>query len=196
MCQDCEFFANKIQNTLINDINEDNEYYQLCSYYKSADIIGGDWFDYFQFKNKLTLIIGDVTGHGIGPALISCMIKGASQCFQSICKHNFNPGSFLNNLNQVMYRTAQNLINMTILCLTIDFNTGTISYASAAHPLPIDDGKYKKSLFPFLTGYRLGCNIGYIYETNTIKIPENLTLLLYTDGLIDNYEYKEQKKTL
>ena len=56
---------------------------KLASFYKAAGQSGGDWWWYDVDKERgvLTIVLGDVTGHGAGPAMISAVVAGIFQGF-------------------------------------------------------------------------------------------------------------------
>jgi len=43
--------------------------YEVCGVFKPADLTGGDTYDLAMLEQGLLIVLGDATGHGIGPAL-------------------------------------------------------------------------------------------------------------------------------
>src|SRR6201982_4106813 len=70
------------------------EGYEIAGWNRSADATGGDYFDWTQLEDgSLIVTLADVTGHGIGPALL------ASVC-RAYARASFNPGDSLANVMQ------------------------------------------------------------------------------------------------
>lgn len=74
--------AKYTQETLVPPKFVNYRNYNLYSYYKPIDEIGGDFIGYRLTRNKeLDILFGDVSGHGISSAMVSCM---AILCFKSL----------------------------------------------------------------------------------------------------------------
>ena len=63
--------ARNIQQKLLPKANPQIAGYQIAGWNRPADDTGGDCYDYFPVEDgRLGVLLADVTGHGIGPALI------------------------------------------------------------------------------------------------------------------------------
>lgn len=57
----------------------------IKSFYKSAKEAGGDWWQHYFRKDGSALIaVGDVTGHGMGPAMVTSIMVGAYCTLRSL----------------------------------------------------------------------------------------------------------------
>jgi serine phosphatase RsbU (regulator of sigma subunit) len=83
---------------------------------------------------KLSLVLMDVTGHGIPAALSVNRLHGEMElCFAD--DPDIGPGEVLRRLNRYVHLTlAKHSIFVTALCLRVDPLNGTIEHASAGHP--------------------------------------------------------------
>lgn len=64
--------AREIQQALLPQTPPEIPGFEVAGWNKPADDTGGDFFDWFTLADgRLTIVLGDVTGHGIGPALLA-----------------------------------------------------------------------------------------------------------------------------
>ena len=64
---------------VMGNLDRDIESISVCEYYKSAEVAGGDWIglEHNSKNNRLYLLMGDVTGHGMTSALVTVAVAGA-----------------------------------------------------------------------------------------------------------------------
>ncbi len=64
--------AERIQTSLLpNGHSKDIEQFEIAAAMKTADEVGGDYYDYIKdVHGNSWFAIGDVTGHGVTPGLI------------------------------------------------------------------------------------------------------------------------------
>jgi len=147
----------------------------------SASQVGGDYFDYFRLdEHRGLVIIGDVSGHGIGAALVVAMAK-------AIIGHPASSGKpieILASLNGILF-TILKRKKMMSCCLSIfDTQTGILTMANAGQSFPILLGKGSPR-FLELKGYPLGSTKNWKAATAAFGMNENDVVLFYTDGLIE-----------
>lgn len=86
--------ARSIQQSLLPKVRPRLEGYEIAGWNRSADATGGDYFDWTQLEDgSLVVTLADVTGHGIGPALL------ASVC-RAYARASFNSSDSLVNVMQ------------------------------------------------------------------------------------------------
>jgi sigma-B regulation protein RsbU (phosphoserine phosphatase) len=97
-----------------------------------CDETGGDYFDYITIDiQRLALVVGDVTGHGIGPTLLMSAAR-------SVLRSQTTPdlrdaGDLLAHLNRHLEQdTADNLF-MTLFYGILDADARIFSWVSAGH---------------------------------------------------------------
>jgi len=162
----------------------------IASLFKPMEPVGGDFFDFIQFRerDKVGIFISDVSGHGASAALITSMIKSI---ILKSGKHKDDPAQLLFSLNNsLINQTGGNYV--TAFYCVYNMSDRTISYSNAGHvyPLLICDGDIKNlsgagsvplaiftaaEIQEMKNSYRNAC------ET----LPPGSKLLLYTDGLME-----------
>jgi phosphoserine phosphatase RsbU/P len=76
--------AKTIQEGLLPQDVPKVENFEIMGWSQPADQTGGDYFDWLKLSNgQLLLTIGDVTGHGIGPALVTAAARAYSRATAS-----------------------------------------------------------------------------------------------------------------
>jgi serine phosphatase RsbU (regulator of sigma subunit) len=96
-----------------------------------------------------------------------------------------DPGELLAQANEVALGELAGGTFVTMLCLTVNPDTGEVSAASAGHPPPrvlAPEGEVT-ALAP--RGLALGIEAGQRYEKVATTLAPGAALCLYTDGLIE-----------
>ena len=97
-----------------------------------AETMGGDYFDYIPFRNgSLGVAIGDVSGHGIGPALLMAATRAY---LRALALSNDDVAGILQIANTSLVEDFANQNFVTLLLARFDTLTGSFVYSSAGHP--------------------------------------------------------------
>ncbi len=72
--------ARSIQQSLLPQTRPSISGFEIAGWNRSADATGGDFFDWKQISDgRLVVTMADVTGHGIGPALLAAVCRAYSR---------------------------------------------------------------------------------------------------------------------
>jgi len=156
---------------------------EIAGFSRPCDETGGDYFDYINMRDRhMGVVIGDVSGHGIGAALFMTTARALLRAFTY--KVN-NPAEVLGEVNRFLERDMPTGSFMTLFFAEIDTRTGALRYASAGHN-PCFIFRKRTASFEDLekTGPGLGIieGIDYAIGETTPLAPGDI-LLLYTDGI-------------
>lgn len=100
----------------------------LC---ESAEWTSGDFFDFFPLANQQTaLIVADVCGHGLGPALL---MSSTCASLRALGRTVDNVGQLLTLANRVIHETAASRF-VTAIAIQVSEAGDPCQYASAGHP--------------------------------------------------------------
>ena len=155
----------------------------IAARYVPMSAVAGDFYD-VQIKDEsgVGILIADVSGHGVGAALIGSMLKIA---FASQAEYISNPARVLMEINRILQGKLEQSF-VTACSLFIDSKNRTISYASAGHPPPF---LWRKSTMEMrrlsLGGTILGPFPDTMYENTILNIVLDDRLVLYTDGITE-----------
>ena len=117
--------------------------------------MGGDFFDFIPLKDdRLAVIVGDVSDHGIPAAIFMALtfslLRGEFARAQT-------PGEALLNANCHLLDMNESDMFVTLLCGILDFNTRHFQYVRAGHPPPVVlDARGREIELPRDTGTTLG----------------------------------------
>lgn len=145
--------------------------------------VAGDFYDVLLLDEKrLCILVADVSGHGVGAALIASMLKVAFASQQ----HALNdPAQVLLGINRTLIgKLDGNFVSAG--CLFIDADAGTVRYAGAGHPPLILHRRTERKLYELSdNGLLLGPFPEATYRVTTMPLMAGDRLILYTDGIIE-----------
>jgi serine phosphatase RsbU (regulator of sigma subunit) len=96
-----------------------------------AEATGGDYFDYIPMRDGgLGVVIGDVSGHGFGPALLMAELRAYLRAFLLT---RTDVGEIMDLLNRALADDAPEGYFATLLLVRLDPATRSFVYASAGH---------------------------------------------------------------
>ena len=145
--------------------------------------VGGDFFDVLRLdERRLALVIADVSGHGVGPALVTAMFKSA---FGLECKGAESPATLMAALNEELGAALTTGHYVTAFSAFIDSENMEMRYCSAGHPnqlLVRADGSHEEL---GTMGFFLGMVSGFQYEEKSLALGPGDTIALFTDGVFE-----------
>ena len=152
--------------------------------------LGGDSFGYHWIDDEhLALYVLDVSGHGVGAALMSA---AAANTLRSEALPNTDlraPAAVLGALNQAYLMENQNNLFFTIWYGVFDKGTRRLTYASAGHPpaLLVRHGTRSAAQIEQLRGKEpiLGVLSGTTFAQHECQVPPDAQLFLMTDGMFE-----------
>jgi len=149
----------------------------------SAVETSGDYFDFLSLSDgSLGLVVGDVSGHGIGPALIMAETRAYLRAF---AKRESDPAILLTWLNQELAADLEGEHFVTLILARLDPQQNLLDYASAGHvPAYLLNGSGEVAHIMRSTGIPLGIIPNYKFNTGeTLKLAPKDMMLLLTDGI-------------
>jgi sigma-B regulation protein RsbU (phosphoserine phosphatase) len=176
--------ARKIQQHLLPSKSPQLDGFDILGGSVYCDETGGDYYDYIELDaNKLGIVVGDVSGHGIGSAMVMTTARGILRSQASHQGTELVP--FLADLNQHLVRDTEDSYFMTLFYAVLDSETRTCRWISGGHG-PI---LYYSSSEKMVT--ELPCSgipLGILEETEfqdmqPITMPVGTILLIGTDGI-------------
>jgi serine phosphatase RsbU (regulator of sigma subunit) len=175
--------ARRIQTAIIPNSPPNVPGLDIASRYQPMTAVAGDFFDFLQTtETELTILVADVSGHGVASALIASMLK---VCFAAQREHAQDPAKVLAGLNN-MLRGSLGGQYVTAACAAIDLSLGTITYAGAGHPPSLLLRTHKRDVLPLAeNGLLLGPFPQATYSNISVPFDRGDKLLLYTDGILE-----------
>jgi serine phosphatase RsbU (regulator of sigma subunit) len=185
--------ASTVQQRLIPPRLYQGAFAEIHSHYQSAEQCGGDWWGVFETKDKLCLMIGDATGHGLPSALITAAARSTFSGLQKNAEEKpglpLSPAAMLSMANRAIYDAGSPVICMTSFVAVFDLATRKLAFANAAHTLPwiLRQTPSGPLVIPLaVRGPMLGEKRDAApYAEGSVVVEKNDILVLYTDGLTE-----------
>jgi hypothetical protein len=175
-------FARRIQYTLIPVRSPQLDGVRIAGMYLPVEAIGGDYYDYITFREKsmVGVFIGDVCGHGIPAALITCMVK---TLVATAGESKYSTSEFLSYINEKLVEQAHGNF-VTAFYGIYDTATGLFTYSRAGHSFPL---LIRRGVVTPLKGKgtMLGISLDVDFETRSVRLLPGDRILFYSDGLIE-----------
>ncbi|GGJ15938.1 SpoIIE family protein phosphatase/ATP-binding protein [Streptomyces brasiliensis] len=158
--------------------------------------VGGDWFDVIPLPGaRVALIVGDVVGHGLHAAATMGRLRTAVHNFSTL---DVPPDELLWHLDELVSRIDQDesgdgegppVTGATCLYAVYDPGTGVCTLSRAGHLAPAvirPDGGAEILDVP--GGPPLGLGGQLPFEATSLRLDEGSSLVLYTDGLVEDQD--------
>jgi len=151
---------------------------------RSADSVGGDFYNLLSLHgDRIGVMIGDVSSHGFGAALIMALAMAASGIHAETAE---SPSEALVQMeSSLAEELAHTEMFLSLFYAVIDPTAGRIAYANAGHPHAfLVDGASGDAERLEATRPPLGLGVGGEEHNKPWRRREAI-LALFTDGLVD-----------
>jgi serine phosphatase RsbU (regulator of sigma subunit) len=146
--------------------------------------IGGDFFDVLRLDARtLGMVIADVSGHGVGPALVTALLKSS---FGLHCRGLRSPAAIMTALNEELENVLITGHYVTAFAALIDTESLELRYCSAGHPNQLLIKANGESHELATMGFLLGMMANMDYEEKSLILDPGDSLVLFTDGVIES----------
>lgn len=192
-------YAARLQRAMLSKpVINNNVISDLFVYYKPKEAVGGDFYTFYECKNRIVVFLGDCTGHGVPGAMMTML---ASNIVQRIIQTNETPSacSLLSEIDkQLTDSLNQNdeevLDGMDAVLCVFDKETRVLQFASAQQSVWLNQQglirELKGSLFPIgLWQF----NKKRFVDTS-VQLNSGDQVVLSTDGFYDQFGGEQNKK--
>lgn len=166
--------AQRVQSLLLRSQQSANSHLRIESVYRPAQEVGGDFFHIVQIGALTRVVVGDVSGKGMGAAMLVSVLLGALDAI-----HDASPAAVLQHLNGIMLVRQQGGF-ATCLCGLADPD-GVLTLANAGHLAPYRDGEE----IQLHNGLPLGIASDDSYPESTINLVPGDQLTFVSDGVVE-----------
>lgn len=187
--------ANSIQMSTLpkNFVFPNHDEFEVFAIMDAAKGVGGDFYDFFfAGKNKLALVIADVSGKGVPGAMF---MMRAKTDIRNFAEKGMSPSDILFKANNSLCEGNDNEMFVTAWLGIIDLTTGIMKCVNYGHEFPIimkDKEQYK--IFKDEHSLPLAAFEGTKAKEYELKFNKGDSIFLYTDGVpeatnVDNVQY-------
>ncbi|MDZ7288325.1 MAG: SpoIIE family protein phosphatase [candidate division KSB1 bacterium] len=152
----------------------------------TANEVGGDYFDFFEYQDRLGIVIGDVSGKGASAAFHMAEMKGIVEAYSRIYH---SPREVLVHANAALHRSIESSVFVSLIYAQIDFTRREMLYSRAGHcPIIfVRANEPPRLLQP--EGIALGLDDGQIFDKviteDRLQLQRDDVLVFYTDGVTE-----------
>lgn len=150
---------------------------------RPAKTVGGDFYDFVQpSKDRVGILIGDVSGKGVPAALTMAQILAE---FRLAARDHESPAKVLGILNVSMAARAVMGTFCTICYATLDLKTGRALIANAGHPSALGVSRQGVRGLGEASGPPIGILPDGSWSDEEVMLEPGESILLYTDGITE-----------
>ena len=181
--------AGEIHRVLAPDIDINDNRFEITGRSNPTDEVGGDLIDVIGSENETTVYMIDVSGHGVGPGLLTGMFKAS---FRSLYQAGKTLASIVNNLNRVLLDQRKKGLFITFGGLRF-YDGDRIELLLAGHPpiIRIDPHGNLEELI--LTQLPLLTLRDSEYQSQMINVNSGDVFIIYSDGITETMNKKGEE---
>lgn len=178
-----------VQNLLLPERNDFiSGDISLFGHFQPTARSGGDWWWHQVLPNgNILLIVGDVTGHGPGPAMVTAVVAGIfHSLLNSANSEKLDLGEIGRALNDHFRQICKGTYWMTMAMLEFELNTGRVHFWSAGAPGVLVHRANKTVEEIVVRGAVLGMECaGTPFGHQVIELKKDEVAVILTDGVTE-----------
>lgn len=189
--------AREIQLSLIPEKMPPVPGYSAAAFYRATKTVGGDYYDAIPLdRGRTGFVMADVSGKGVPAALVMAMASGI---LRSQAPLSADPKECLVKFNCELFKRIKRGMFLTVFYGILDNKNNTLEFVSAGHCEPfIYRQKLQKAEVVSAQGFPAGIGSGPEYletvlEKKSIAMEPGDTAVIYTDGLFEAMDLREQQ---
>ena len=183
--------ARRIQQRFLPQSTPPIAGYRIAESYEAARVIGGDYFDFFQYRDgRQGWVIADVSGKSVSGALYMARL---SVQVRALARHMSGPAELLAGLNRKLYQELEPGMFVTMLAAALEPEQGVLEFACAGHPPPLlraANGSVSELAEP--DALPLGAMADTEFRPHRQTLMPGAIVLFYTDGLDEAHNDKNE----
>jgi sigma-B regulation protein RsbU (phosphoserine phosphatase) len=158
----------------------------LAAFSRPAEIIGGDYFDFFHFRDGTHgLVIADIPGHGVSAGMLMSSLQTA---IRTMAPETDAPSEILERINRFYIHNINFTTFVTVFLARFDPLTRSLTYASAGHNPPlIVRGQGGDIAWLKPTAPAIGLSEEFHPRMELVTLERGDVLFLYTDGVTEAF---------
>ncbi|MCH2135176.1 MAG: SpoIIE family protein phosphatase [Phycisphaerales bacterium] len=177
--------AREIQQSMLPTETEpfhDRAEFDLHAVLQPADQVAGDFYDWWMQGDTLTVVVADVSGHGIGPALVMAM---ARRVLRDAAAKGVDIDELASSVDQSLAENNPRQMFITAIMLQLDVQTGVYRIVNAGHPraMLVDADGARAEGDP--TGPLLGIMPDGQWSIREGVLDPGASIVIYTDGITE-----------
>ena len=165
------------------------EYAGVCI---QAREVGGDYYDFLDFgRTRLGLVVGDISGKGIGASLLMANLQANLRSQSAIAMSR--PEWFLRSVNQLFFDNTTENAYATLFFAAYDDRTRKLRYANCGHQTAFLLRRDNTLERLESTCTVLGLFREWDCSVEELRLSPGDILVLYTDGITEAFNDAEEE---
>jgi phosphoserine phosphatase RsbU/P len=179
--------ARDIQQGLFPTAQLTSEDFDIAGASYPTEAVGGDYFDYIAMsEDDLGIVIGDITGHGLGASLLMAEMRA---CLRALALNCTDLGEILTRANRLTNDDFCQERFLTVLFARLSPRARSFEYLNAGHPsgyVMDRHGSIRAELKS--SGMPLGIHpVTEFPPASSISLEPGDLVVLLTDGVLDAF---------
>ena len=155
----------------------------LAAVLRPARSVGGDLYDVMADGGRVWILVGDVSGKGVGAALFMAVTK---TLFRALAPGSDSVAGALVRMNRELARDNERAMFVTAFAGRLDLASGELEYVNAGHnPTYRLAERGGVSPLPGPIDPALGAVEAHEYRASRLRLDAGDALVLYTDGVVE-----------
>lgn len=177
--------AKSVQEGLVPHEFPKVENYSLHGILKTASDLGGDCLDCFKLPNdNLLFLIGDITGHGVGSALIMAFSRAITFHWSQLS--SLSPTSLVEEIDNMLRANTTTRMFMGCVCGILDVENNEVNLVTKGHIYPMLITKNKTEMnWIGSPSYPMGIGKFSLPKLIKFKMNPGDMLVSVTDGYLE-----------
>ncbi|MCY2994928.1 MAG: SpoIIE family protein phosphatase [Planctomycetota bacterium] len=172
--------ARTIQQKFFPTVAPDLPGFEIGGASYPAEATGGDYFDYFPLSDgRVGVVLADVSGHGLGPALIMSQTRAY---LRALLTRGLNVSELVTRLSDFLIEDGAEDYFVTLFLAQIDPRDQSLVYASAGHQCYLLGSADEVELLES-TGMVLGAVPQSVPQAEPRRLQPGQVVLFLTDGV-------------
>ncbi len=164
-----------------------------CGQCRPAREVGGDYYDFLELPGgRLGIAIGDVSGKGVGAALMMASLEASLRALASVVE---NPADLMGRINSLVYQASAANRYATLFYAEYDPSMRRLTYVNAGHnpPIVLRNCRGACQVLRLETG---GSVIGLFpqeYQRGVFPHEAGDLVVLFTDGVSESMNVRDEE---
>ena len=175
--------AHRVQRALLPDGPPTVTGYHFFDYYRAANQVGGDYYDYSPLADgRFGVVVADVAGKGVSAALLMARLSSEVRFWLASER---DPAKAVDRMNGAFARNDWQDRFVTGVLAVVDPQSNSMTIVNAGHmpPLLRHSGGTVEAVGEHETGLPIGVVEDFEYESYTRSLEPGDFVTLFTDGI-------------
>jgi sigma-B regulation protein RsbU (phosphoserine phosphatase) len=183
--------AREVQSSLLPQETPQVPGWEFAACWQPAREVAGDYYDFILLDEaRVGLVIADVSDKGMPAALFMACTRSMVRASLAAAP---SPAEAIAHANRLICADASSGMFVTLFYALLDRATTEVTYVNAGHNPPLFYRADQDQLTTLTrTGMALGVLEDSLFEQRTLRLNPGDFLLLYTDGVTDATDARQQ----